>query len=130
MTAVINMLLIALLVLFAAYTVYIISGLLARSQTSRFFDENKVKLGKVVKYEIVKGATYSTMSWLAPGVSAAMIPHLHHTPDVHSVVLECWGGGKHFQARYAIPAEDYKENKVGETVPIKDGWEPVEVQEL
>lgn len=129
MPTVIDILVIALLVLFVVYTVHMISGLVARSRTSRFFDENKVKSGKVVKYEIVKGATYSTMSWLAPGVSAAMIPHLHHTPDVHSVVLECWSDGKHFQARYVIPAEDYKENKVGETVPIKDGWEPVEVQE-
>ena len=65
-----------------------------------------------------------------PRGSAALTSHFHHTSDVHSLVLECWGEGKHFQARYAIPAEDSKEHKVGETIPTKDGWEPVEFQEL
>lgn len=122
--------LIALLVLFCVYTILMLFNLVVRFQISHFFNVHEVETGKVIKYEIFKGSSYSIISPLVPSASTVFVPHFHHTPDEYSVLLECCHANKRFQARYSIPADDYKEHRAGETIQIEDSWEPIGYQFL
>lgn len=125
-----DILVIALLVLFCAYTILLVYNLVVRIQISRFFNVHKVETGKVVKYEIIEGSAHSIISRLIPGTPTVFVPRFYHTPDGYSITLECCREDEHFQARYRIPADDYKEHKAGETIQIEDDWEPIGYQFL
>ena len=125
-----DILVIALLALFCVYTILLVYNLVVRVQISRFFDVYKMETGKVVKYEIIEGSAHSIISPLIPGTPTVFVPRFYHTPDGYSITLECCREDEHFQARYRIPAEDYKEHKAGETIQIEDDWEPIGYQFL
>lgn len=129
-----QVLMILLLLLFAAYTVvfasYLFRRILADRKIKRFFGEHSVTTGIVVGYETIDGLTYTTASPAVPGTSTILVPRLHLTPDQFTVTLECRNAGVHFYAEYQIPSRDYKEHKKGESVRIKDEWTPIGFQIL
>ena len=65
-----------------------------------------------------------------PGQAGPFVPHVHETADQYTVILECHTGDAHFYAEYQIPLSDYKEEKEGETVRIKDSWRPIGYEEI
>lgn len=125
-----DILVIALLVMFCVYTILLVYNLVVCFQISRFFDVYKMETGKVVKYEIIEGSAHSIILPLTPGTPTVFVPRFYHTPDGYSITLECCREDEHFQARYRIHAEDYKELKAGETIQIEDDWEPIGYQFL
>ena len=129
-----QVLMIALILLFGVYTVamvsYVFRRLLFNREIKRFFAEHKVKTGMVMRYEIVDGETYTTVSPAIPGLSSILVPRVHQTPDQFTIVLECHDAGMCFHAKYEIPSSDYKEHKKGETVRIEEDWTPIEFQVL
>lgn len=129
-----QVLMILLLLLFAAYTVVFVSclfrRLLAERKITRFLAEHSVTTGIVVQYETIDGHTYTTASPAVPGTSAIFVPRFHQTPDQFAVTLECRDTGMRFYAEYQIPSSDYMEHKKGESVHIKDDWTPIGFQIL
>lgn len=120
-----DIILFLILILLAVSVFCMAADFVGLHKISRFFAAHKTETGKVIKYEILQGQKYITTSPLAPGVSAVIIPRTHQSPDQYSVVLECHGGNRYFQARYSISADEYKKHKVGETIQIEDNWDPV-----
>lgn len=129
-----QVLMILLLLLFAAYTVvfasYLFRHLLADRKIKCFFAEHSVTTGIVVGYETIDGLTYTTASPAVPGTSTILVPRFHQTPDQFTVTLECRDAGVRFFAEYQIPSRDYKGHKKGESVRIKDEWTPIGFQIL
>jgi len=124
----------ALILLFGVYTVaMVLSGfcrLLFNCETKCFFTKHMVKTGTVIRYEIIDGETYTTVSPAIPGMFSILVPRVHQTPDQFAIVLECRNVGVRFHAKYEIPSGDYKEHKKGETVCIEEDWAPIEFQVL
>lgn len=129
-----QVLMIALVLLFGIYTVVMVSSgfcrLLFIHKAKRFFAEHMVKTGMVIRYEIIDGETYTTVSPALPGMFPILVPRVHQTPDQFAIVLECRNAGVRFYAKYKIPSSDYKEHKKGATVRIEDGWTPIGFQVL
>ena len=125
----IQILTIILIALFGLYTcavvVFSIHRYLMNQKIRRFFSAHKPTSGVITKYEAVDGDTYVSVSAAVPGQLALLVPRIHKTPDQYVVVLECHTANAHFYAEYQIPRSDYKEQNVGETIQIKDSWEPV-----
>ncbi|RKI64555.1 hypothetical protein D7V91_16045 [bacterium 1xD42-67] len=129
-----QVIMIALILWLGVYTVVMVSSGFHRPlfnrEVKRFFAEHKVKTGMVIRYEIIDGETYTTVSPAIPGLSSILVPRVHQTPDQFAIVLECRDAGVRFYAKYKIPSSDYKEHKKGATVRIEDGWTPIGFQVL
>lgn len=129
-----QVMIIALILLFEVYTVAMVSygfrRLLFNREIKRFFAAHMVKTGMVIRYEIIGGETYTTISPAIPGMSSILVPRVHQTPDQFAIVLECRNAGMRFHAKYEIPSSDYMEYKKGETVRIEEDWAPIEFQVL
>ena len=83
-----------------------------------------------IKYDAADGDKYITVSSAVPGQAGPFVPHVHETADQYTVILECHTGDAHFYAEYQIPLSDYKGEKEGETVRIKDSWRPIGYEEI
>lgn len=129
-----QIIMIALILSLGVYTVAMVSygfrHLLFNREIKRFFAEHRVKTGMVLRYEIIDGETYTTISPAIPSMSSILVPRVHHTPDQLAIVLECRDAGVRFYAKYKIPSSDYKEHKKGATVRIEDDWTPIGFQVL
>lgn len=129
-----QVIMIALILWLGVYTVVMVSSgfrrLLFNREVKRFFAEHMVKTGTVIRYEIIDGETYTTISPAIPGLSSILVPRVHQTPDQFTITLECHDAGVRFHAKYEIPSSDYKEHKKGETVRIEEDWTPIEFQVL
>lgn len=129
-----QVLMIALILLFGVYTVaMVLSGfcrLLFNCETKCFFAEHMVKTGTVIRYEIIDGETYTTISPAMPCLSSILVPRVHQIPDQLTITLECRDAGMRFHAKHKIPSSDYKEHKKGKTVRIEEDWAPIEFQVL
>ena len=129
-----QVIMIALILWLGVYTVVMVSSgfrrLLFNREIKRFFAEHMVNTGIIIRYEIIDGETYTTVSPAIPGLSSILVPRVHQTPDQFAIVLECHDAGVRFHAKYEIPSSDYKEHKKGETVRIEEDWTPIEFQVL
>lgn len=129
-----QVIMISLILLLGVYTVVVISfgfrRLLSNREIKHFLAEHMVKTGMVIRYGIIDGETYTTISPAIPGLSSILVPRVHQTPDQFTIVLECHDAGVRFHAKYEIPSSNYKEHKKGETVRIKEDWTPIEFQVL
>ena len=83
-----DIILILILILLVVSLFCMAADFVGLHRISRFFAAHKTETGKVMKYEILKGQRYTTASPLAPGVSAAVIPRTHQSPDQYLVVLD------------------------------------------
>lgn len=106
------------------YVYHSISDLVVHIQISRFFKAHNAETGKVIKYKITRGSSYSSVQPIIAGDITIMMPQYHETADKYFIVLKCSSGDECFQATYKIPADDYKRYKVGETIQIEDSWKP------
>lgn len=128
-----QVLIILLLLLFAAYTVVFASYLFQRLLVDRkitrfFFAEHSVTTGIVVGYGTIDGHTYTTASPAMPGTSTIYVPRFHQTPEQFTVTLKCRDTGMRFYAEYQIPSSDYKEHKKGQSIRINDDWEGISIE--
>lgn len=111
-------------IFFSAHSFYI------NRKIRRFFSAHKPTSGVVVTYDTADGDTYVATHSVVPGQLVPFVPFLYKDADQYIVVLECHVDDTHFRAEYEIPQSDYRGEKKGETVYIKDDWEPVGYEEI
>nr|WP_300831582.1 hypothetical protein [uncultured Acetatifactor sp.] len=131
---IIQILMITLIVLLGLYTCSMIIWSFRchseKQKIRRFFSAHKSTTGVIIKYDAADGDKYITVSSAVPGQAVPFVPHVHETADQYTVILECHTGDAHFYAEYQIPLSDYKGEKEGETVRIKDSWRPIGYEEI